>query len=75
MWELNAVNVIFIMLINSCMPFIFLGYFITFLDASVFLQTHREILELTRALTNTMYMRARVDQGMHKIGRKGERIA
>lgn len=32
----------------------------------VFLQTHREILELTRALMNTMYMRARVE-------RKGER--
>ena len=62
MWEIKAVNVIFIIMsINSFMPIIFLGYFISFLHASVFSFKHREILELTRASMNTVYMRASVD--------------
>ena len=42
MWEIKAVNVIFIMSINSFMPIIFLGYFISFLHASVFSFKHIE---------------------------------
>lgn len=67
----KAINVVFLVLTHSCMSFIFFGYFIASCIPLHFPWSILIFLELTRAIMNTMYMRASKTQGIYKVGIEG----